>query len=57
MMRRGLTMETLRNFILGIGDSKKSVNMDMTKLWALNKQNIDREIPRYFCIGNGMSIE
>jgi len=47
MMRRGLTMEALKKFILSQGDSKKGVNMDMSTLWAINKQLIDREIPRF----------
>jgi len=50
LQRRGLTIEALRNFILTIGDSKKLVNMDMLKLWAMNKQVIDPIIPRYTCI-------
>eukprot|EP01126_Amoeba_proteus_P017727 TRINITY_DN1868_c0_g1_i6.p1 TRINITY_DN1868_c0_g1~~TRINITY_DN1868_c0_g1_i6.p1 ORF type:complete len:687 (-),score=113.55 TRINITY_DN1868_c0_g1_i6:58-2118(-) len=48
--RRGLRVEALRRFILSVGDSKKSVNMDINKLWSLNKQFIDPIIPRYTCI-------
>lgn len=50
MMRRGLSMEALKRFILSQGDSKKGVNMDINMLWALNKQIIDQKIPRFTSI-------
>lgn len=45
--RRGLRQDALRKFIFDQGDSTKTVNMDILKLWAENKKFIDRVIPRY----------
>jgi glutamyl-tRNA synthetase len=47
VLRRGLTVEALRKFILQQGSSKNLNLMDMSKLWALNKQIIDPIVPRY----------
>mmetsp|Transcript_41 Transcript_41/g.81 ORF Transcript_41/g.81 Transcript_41/m.81 type:complete len:718 (-) Transcript_41:62-2215(-) len=47
VLRRGLTVEALRDFILQQGSSKNLNMMDMGKLWALNKQIIDPIVPRY----------
>jgi len=48
--RRGLRVEALRKFILSLGDSKRTVCMDIHELWAKNKQIIDPIIPRYFAV-------
>jgi glutamyl-tRNA synthetase len=50
IQRRGLTIEALKKCILSQGDSRKDVNMDPNILWAINKQIIDRVIPRYTCV-------
>jgi len=50
LMRRGLTKEALEDFILAEGASKNTVNMDMTKLWTINKRIIDPIVPRYACV-------
>jgi len=51
ILRRGLTVEALREFILSQGSSKKDTLQGMEKLWALNKQYIDRIIPRFTAVG------
>jgi len=50
VVRRGLTMEALRQFIFDQGDSVKPVNLDILRLWAYNKKVIDRNIPRYTAV-------
>lgn len=50
VVRRGLWMDALRQFVLALGDSKKTVNMDISKLWAENKKLIDDKIPRYTAV-------
>jgi len=47
VLRRGLTLDALREFILSQGASKALNLMDMDKLWALNKKVIDPIVPRY----------
>jgi glutamyl-tRNA synthetase len=50
VFRRGMTNEALRKFILQQGSSKNLNLMDMSKLWALNKQIIDPVVPRYVAV-------
>lgn len=47
ILRRGLTVEALKEFILAQGASKALNLMNMDKLWAINKKIIDPIIPRY----------
>lgn len=48
--RRGMTIPTLREFILKQGPSKNLVRMDWSILWAMNKKHIDRIVARYTAI-------
>lgn len=47
ILRRGMTVEALREFILAQGASKSLNLMTMDKLWAINKKVIDPVVPRY----------
>lgn len=47
IMRRGLTVEALKLFMLEQGPSKNTNLMEWDKLWALNAEIIDRKAPRY----------
>lgn len=49
-MRRGLTVEALKVFMLEQGPSKNTNLMEWDKIWALNKQIIDPKAPRYTAI-------
>lgn len=49
-MRRGLTVEALREFILCQGFSKRDNLQGMEKLWSINKQIIDPIIPRFTAV-------
>ena len=53
LCRRGLRMETLREFVLSQGASKANSVLDIDKLWALNRSRIDPIVPRYTAIANG----
>ncbi|OOF90185.1 hypothetical protein ASPCADRAFT_212175 [Aspergillus carbonarius ITEM 5010] len=48
--RRGCTISALRQFILEQGPSQNIVNMDWTRLWAINKKHIDPIAARYTAI-------
>ncbi|KAL6046191.1 glutamate--tRNA ligase [Balamuthia mandrillaris] len=52
ILRRGLTVEALYEFILAQGSSKRANEQEIDKLWALNKQIIDPIIPRYTAIAD-----
>ncbi|KAK6460281.1 tRNA synthetases class I, catalytic domain-containing protein [Scheffersomyces coipomensis] len=52
VMRRGMSIEGLRNFILSQGASKNIINLDWSLIWALNKQVIDPIAPRFTAIQN-----
>eukprot|EP00040_Diaphanoeca_grandis_P032383 m.196091 g.196091 ORF g.196091 m.196091 type:complete len:1633 (+) comp32603_c0_seq2:108-5006(+) len=47
ILRRGMTVQALRDFILEIGSSKSNAVMAQDKLWAKNKQVIDPWAPRH----------
>jgi glutamyl-tRNA synthetase len=47
LVRRGLTVDALRNFVLEQGASRSVATMQWEKLWALNKKLIDPIVPRY----------
>ncbi|EDW24465.1 GL24160 [Drosophila persimilis] len=47
ILRRGLTVEGLREFIIAQGSSKSVVFMNWDKIWAFNKKLIDPIAPRY----------
>ncbi|XP_031617339.1 bifunctional glutamate/proline--tRNA ligase isoform X2 [Contarinia nasturtii] len=47
ILRRGLTVPGLREFIIAQGSSKSVVFMEWDKIWAFNKKVIDPIAPRY----------
>ncbi|XP_041109091.1 bifunctional glutamate/proline--tRNA ligase-like isoform X3 [Polyodon spathula] len=47
VLRRGMTVEGLKQFIAAQGGSKSVVNMEWDKIWAFNKKVIDPVAPRY----------
>jgi glutamyl-tRNA synthetase len=50
IMRRGLTVQAIKLFMLEQGPSKNTNLMEWDKLWALNKDAIDHVAPRYTAI-------
>ena len=47
VMRSGMTVEGLKQFILAQGGSRSIVVMEWDKIWAFNKKVIDPIAPRY----------
>lgn len=47
ILRRGMRVEALREFILGQGFSMASNTMEWDKIWTINKRHIDPVAPRY----------
>uniref|UniRef100_A0A914ZAU4 glutamate--tRNA ligase n=1 Tax=Panagrolaimus superbus TaxID=310955 RepID=A0A914ZAU4_9BILA len=57
IIRRGLTVEGLKQFILAQGGSRSIVVMEWDKLWAFNKKVIDPIAPRYTALeGNLVTV-
>lgn len=46
-MRRGMTVEGLKQFIVAQGGSRSVVMMEWDKIWSFNKKVIDPVVPRY----------
>lgn len=47
ILRRGLTLEALREYILMQGPSKNTILLEWDKLWVVNKKLIDPVAPRF----------
>lgn len=56
LLRRGLTLEALREFILMQGASKNITLQTWEKLWAINKRVIDPVCPRHTAIDSQDSV-
>lgn len=50
IMRKGMTVEALKEFMLEQGPSQNNNLMEWDKIWAFNKKAIDPIAPRYTCI-------
>lgn len=50
ILRRGLTVDALKKYILMQGPSTSTVSLEWDKLWAVNKQVIDLVAPRHTAI-------
>mmetsp|Transcript_490 Transcript_490/g.828 ORF Transcript_490/g.828 Transcript_490/m.828 type:complete len:741 (-) Transcript_490:465-2687(-) len=57
IMRRGLTVKGLQEFILSQGASKNLNLMEWDKLWTINKRVIDPIAPRYWAINSAGRVE
>ncbi|XP_048579210.1 bifunctional glutamate/proline--tRNA ligase-like isoform X2 [Nematostella vectensis] len=56
VLRRGMTVEGLREFIVLQGSSKANVHMEWDKIWAINKKVIDPIAPRYTALQHSAMI-
>jgi bifunctional glutamyl/prolyl-tRNA synthetase len=56
VIRRGLTVEGLKQFIVAQGSSRSVVIMDWDKIWAFNKKVIDPIAPRYSAVEKSNSV-
>ncbi|KAH6931932.1 hypothetical protein HPB50_001670 [Hyalomma asiaticum] len=50
VLRRGMTVEGLKQFIIAQGSSRSVVMMDWDKIWAFNKKVIDPVAPRHTAV-------
>ncbi|EPQ27997.1 uncharacterized protein PFL1_04324 [Pseudozyma flocculosa PF-1] len=48
--RRGMTIETIQEFILAQGPSQQIINMEWDNIWTINKRLIDPVVPRYVAL-------
>jgi glutamyl-tRNA synthetase len=56
IMRRGMTVEALREFILGQGFSMSANLMEWDKIWTINKRIIDPVAPRYNAVASHQRV-
>uniref|UniRef100_A0A6Q2XNK5 Bifunctional glutamate/proline--tRNA ligase n=1 Tax=Esox lucius TaxID=8010 RepID=A0A6Q2XNK5_ESOLU len=56
VLRRGMTVEGLKQFIAAQGGSRSVVNMEWDKIWAFNKKVIDPVAPRYTALSASYSV-
>ena len=52
VLRRGVALPALREFILGQGASNRVLDMEWDKFWAINKKHIDPTAERYTAISD-----
>lgn len=57
LLRRGMTVEALTEFVLSQGASKNINYMTWDKLWTINKKIIDPIVPRYTAIRNDNPVK
>uniref|UniRef100_A0A4W6G2N3 Bifunctional glutamate/proline--tRNA ligase n=1 Tax=Lates calcarifer TaxID=8187 RepID=A0A4W6G2N3_LATCA len=56
VLRRGMTVEGLKQFIAAQGGSRSVVNMEWDKIWAFNKKVIDPVAPRYTALSTSYVV-
>uniref|UniRef100_A0A8C1FWF5 Bifunctional glutamate/proline--tRNA ligase n=1 Tax=Cyprinus carpio TaxID=7962 RepID=A0A8C1FWF5_CYPCA len=56
VLRRGMTVEGLKQFSAAQGGSRSVVNMEWDKIWAFNKKVIDPIAPRYTALLNSQVV-
>jgi len=56
VIRRGMTVEGLREFVLTQGMSKATNLMEWDKIWAINKQKIDPAVPRSAAVASSGAV-
>ena len=56
VLRRGLTVDALKQFIVAQGSSRSVVFMEWDKIWAINKKIIDPVAPRYTAVDKNSAV-
>ncbi|XP_046886457.1 bifunctional glutamate/proline--tRNA ligase isoform X3 [Hypomesus transpacificus] len=56
VLRRGMTVEGLKQFIAAQGGSRSVVNMEWDKIWAFNKKVVDPVAPRYTALSGSYVV-
>uniref|UniRef100_A0A7S2WGA5 GST C-terminal domain-containing protein n=1 Tax=Mucochytrium quahogii TaxID=96639 RepID=A0A7S2WGA5_9STRA len=57
VLRRGMQIDALFDFMVAQGASKNIIDMEWDKFWALNKKIIDPVAPRYMAVSKQNSVE
>ncbi|XP_031784893.1 bifunctional glutamate/proline--tRNA ligase [Nasonia vitripennis] len=57
ILRRGMTVEGLKQFIIAQGSSRSVVFMEWDKIWAFNKKVIDPVAIRYTALTSGDTVK
>jgi len=57
IMRKGMTIDALKEFMLEQGPSQNNNLMEWDKIWATNKKAIDPIAPRYTCISKDSAVK
>jgi len=55
ILRRGMTVQALKEFMLSQGPSQAIVSLEWDSLWSLNKKVIDPIAPRFWAISKDKS--
>lgn len=57
ILRRGMQIEALFNFMVAQGASRKEADMEWDKFWNLNKKIIDPVVPRFMAVDAAHHVE
>ena len=57
VLRRGVTVPALSEFILSQGSSKRIVDMEWDKFWSINKKHIDPTAKRFTALANPVPLD
>eukprot|EP01029_Cantina_marsupialis_P028438 TRINITY_DN776173_c0_g1_i1.p1 TRINITY_DN776173_c0_g1~~TRINITY_DN776173_c0_g1_i1.p1 ORF type:complete len:539 (-),score=166.79 TRINITY_DN776173_c0_g1_i1:145-1542(-) len=56
MIRRGVSIDAMRDFMISQGASKKNVDMEWDKFFSNNKKFIDATAPRFVCVCDKVKV-
>jgi len=57
VVRRGINITALRNFMYSQGASRRVVNMEWSKFWAENKKEIDKRAKRFMAVDKANHVK
>eukprot|EP01104_Vermistella_antarctica_P013514 TRINITY_DN40_c0_g1_i2.p1 TRINITY_DN40_c0_g1~~TRINITY_DN40_c0_g1_i2.p1 ORF type:complete len:694 (+),score=189.70 TRINITY_DN40_c0_g1_i2:68-2083(+) len=57
LLRRGMTLEALYDFMISQGSSRSNNDMEIGKLWVMNKKIIDPKVPRHTSVIDATKVE
>jgi len=57
ILRRGMQLDALYEFMVAQGSSKNVIDMEWDKFWAMNKKYIERTAPRFMGVAKDSCVE